>query len=70
MIHAVAADVGRGVIYRSAPQFDPEPGVITSLGAETEDPSRRTIFVRYATQHPTAAGQATTAEDLEWEHER
>lgn len=67
MIDPTEADIGRGVIYRAAPQFEAEPGVITSLGHPTSDPSRRTIFVRYATQHPTAGGQATTADDLEWE---
>lgn len=67
MIEPTETDVGRGVIYRAAPAFVAEPGVITSLGAPTIDPRRRTIFVRYATQHPTAGGQGTNAEDLEWE---
>lgn len=67
MIQPTESDIGRGVIYRAAPAFEAEPGVITSLGRETPEPGRRTIFVRYANQHPTAPGQGTYADDLEWE---
>lgn len=69
MINPTEADIGRGVIYRCAPAFEAEPGVITSLGREADDPRLRTIFVRYATQHPTAPGQGTYAGDLEWENQ-
>jgi len=71
MIEPTEADIGRGVIYRCAPEFKAEPGVITSLGREQPDrPDLRTVFVRYATQHPTAGGQGTNAGDLEWEFPR
>jgi hypothetical protein len=65
MIKPTQDDIGRGVIYRTAPAFEAEVGMITSLGPECKDPRRRTIFVRYILSGWGA--QATNAEDLEWE---
>lgn len=49
--------IGSGVLYR--PAWGPtEDGVITGV-------SERMVFVRYASQHPGAAGQATYPGDLE-----
>ena len=62
VITPTQADIGRGVVYRGHPPgAEAEPGVITSVGADC-------VFVRYATQHPAASGQATDPRDLEWEH--
>lgn len=64
MIKPTEADIGRGVIYRGGhPNAEAEPGVITSF-------NERVVFVRYATQHPSAAGQATDPQDLTWEFGR
>jgi hypothetical protein len=58
MINPNEFDIGIRVSY--CPGFgDKEYGVITSI---TED----FVFVRYAKQHPSANGQATKREDLEW----
>ena len=62
MIEPTESDIGRGVVYRGHhPGAEAEFGVITSVGADC-------VFVRYATQHPAANGQATDQRDLEWEH--
>ena len=59
------AGIGRGVVYTPR-NLDGRPllhkredGVITSV-------SDRFVFVRYAGQHPTAAGQATEPDRLEF----
>lgn len=46
--------VGDAVIYTPHPGAPPEDGVVTGLSG---DPSL--VFVRYASQHPGASGQAT-----------
>ena len=60
MINPTDDDVGRGVVYQASyPDAPREDGVITSF-------NEWSVFVRYATQHPSAPGQATSREDLEW----
>ena len=56
-------DIGRGVVYQAHPDAPYEDGVITSLNASY-------VFVRYASQHPGANGQATPYNKLKWLHER
>jgi len=58
MINPTKKDIGRGVVYSSYPN-QKENGAITSF-------NDRVVFVRYAKQHPSANGQATSREDLEW----
>lgn len=53
-----ASDVGRSVVYRGH-AGEREEGVITSVG-------ERYVFVRYRSQHPSAPGQATDPDQLEW----
>ena len=57
MIHPCEQDVGRGVIYRTAPAFEAEFGIITSFNDHC-------VWVRYG-KGPTS--QATDRSDLEWE---
>lgn len=52
------SDIGRSVIYRGH-AGEMEEGIITSF-------NDKYVFVRYRRQHPTAPGQATSAEQLEW----
>ena len=49
-------DIGRQVVYRTAPNFEPEEGVITSFNESH-------VFVRYGT---SVTSQATNRDDLEW----
>lgn len=56
-IQPTEADIGRKVIYRSAPEFLPEEGVITSIGRIGN------VFVRYGAG---ATSQSTDAGDLDW----
>lgn len=58
MIEVTENDIGKGVVY--CPKYgEREDGVITSI-------SDSFVFVRYKKQHPSANGQATKREDLEW----
>lgn len=50
-------DVGRKVIYRAAPGYEPEEGVITSIGRIGN------VFVRYGS---AVNGVSTSKEDLDW----
>ena len=60
MINPTDKDIGRGVVYQASyPDAPREDGVITSFNAHT-------VFVRYAKQHPSQPGQATSREDLSW----
>jgi len=60
MINPTEEDIGRGVIYQASyPDAPREDGVITSI-------NEYVIFVHYKNQHPSAPGQATSREDLEW----
>ena len=56
MIDATQEDVGRRVIYRTAPDFEPQEGVITSVGWGY-------VFVRYGLGDTSAQ---TAMKDLEW----
>lgn len=56
-IEPTEADIGRKVIYRSAPDYKPEEGVITSIGRV------RNVFVRYGSGSTSAS---TSIEDLDW----
>lgn len=56
-IEATEADIGRKVIYRAAPSYEPEEGVITSIGRIGN------VFVRYGSQ---AGNQSTDKSDLDW----
>lgn len=51
------ADIGRKVIYRAAPGYEPEEGVISSIGRIGN------VFVRYGSQ---AGSQSTDERDLDW----
>lgn len=51
------ADVGRKVVYRTAPNFEPEEGVITSIGRIGN------TFVRYGASQTS---QSTDNRDLDW----
>jgi hypothetical protein len=56
VIVAVQEDVGRRVIYRAAPDFEPQEGVITSVRDDC-------VFVRYGIGCTSAR---TEMKDLEW----
>jgi hypothetical protein len=49
--------IGSGVVYRGGSSSEGEDGVITNVNDAY-------VFVRYASQHPGANGQATPAERL------
>ena len=49
-------DIGRKVVYRSAPLYIAEEGVITSV-------NKTAVFVRYGSD---VNSQATSREDLDW----
>lgn len=55
-IQPTAADIGRKVVYRTAPNYEPEEGIITSFNESC-------VFVRYGT---SINGIATSREDLDW----
>lgn len=55
-IKVTDADIGRAVIYRAAPNFEPEQGVITSF-------NDKYVFVRYGSG---LRGVATDPDDLDW----
>ena len=56
MINPTEKDIGRQVVYRCAPLFKPEEGVITSY-------NNTCVFVRYGSK---VGSEATSREDLEW----
>lgn len=56
-ISATDSDIGRKVIYRAAPGYEPEEGVITSIGRIGN------AFVRYGSQ---TGSQSTDMRDLDW----
>lgn len=56
-IVAGETDIGRKVVYRSAPQYAPEEGVITSIGRIGN------VFVRYGAG---CTSQSTDMSDLDW----
>lgn len=56
-IVATDEDVGRMVIYRTAPNYEPEEGVITSIGRIGN------VFVRYGSG---STSQSTDMGDLDW----
>ena len=56
MIEPTPEDIGRKVVYRTAPDFKPEEGVITSFNAHY-------VFVRYGASTTSAA---TPRHALEW----
>jgi hypothetical protein len=58
MIQPTHNDVGRSVVYRGH-AGEREDGIITSI-------NEHYVFVRYRNQHPSAPGQATRADQLEW----
>ena len=49
-------DIGRKVVYRTAPNYDADEGVITSFG-------RTIVFVRYGAD---VNSKATSRHDLDW----
>jgi len=55
-INPTDADIGRKVVYRSAPDYKAEEGVITSF-------NERVVFVRYGAGVTSAA---TERRDLDW----
>jgi len=55
-IKVVESDIGRAVVYRTAPNFEPEQGVITSFNAKY-------VNVRYGN---SIRGVATDPADLDW----
>ncbi len=55
-IEATEADIGRKVIYRAAPGYEPEEGVITSIGRIGN------VFVRYG----LTGSASTDKSDLDW----
>lgn len=59
MINPTQKDIGRGVVYTGNFGGPREDGVITSFNDHC-------VFVRYEKQHPSAHGQSTRREDLEW----
>ena len=60
MIDPTEKDIGRGVVYQASyPDAPREDGVITSF-------NKNYVFVRYRNQHPSAPGQATNRDDLDW----
>lgn len=50
--------IGRGVVYRSAPDFKPEQGIITSF-------NEKNIFVSFGAR-TMGRGEACNPGDLEW----
>ena len=54
------ADIGRLVIYRTAPNYDPEEGPITSF-------NKNWVFVRYGRGSTSAA---MDPKDLDWSTQR
>lgn len=56
-INATEHDVGRAVVYRSAPDYKPEQGTITSIGRIGN------VFVRYGSGSTSASTDMT---DLDW----
>ena len=56
-INPTAGDIGRQVVYRTAPNYEAEEGVITSFNDHY-------IFVRYGAE---ANSKATSWEDLDWQ---
>ena len=61
MVEPTPSDIGRSVVYQGGHPDDRDEGVITSFNAHV-------VFVRYRSQHPSAPGQATNREDLDWSH--
>ena len=55
-INPTQRDVGRNVVYRTAPNYEAEEGVITSFNDQC-------VFVRYGS---AANSQATSREALDW----
>lgn len=55
-IEPTERDIGRAVVYRTAPMFEVEEGVITSFNDHC-------VFVRYGAKKHS---QATSREDLDW----
>ena len=55
-IKVAEGDIGRAVIYRTAPNFEPEQGTITSF-------NDKYVFVRYGNG---VRGVATSPDDLDW----
>ena len=51
-------DIGRGVVYRTAPNFEPQQGTITSF-------NDKFIFVSFGTR-TMRRGEACAPEDLEF----
>jgi hypothetical protein len=55
-IKVTVADIGRAVVYRTAPNYEPEQGIITSF-------NDKYVFVRYGS---SIRGVATDPDDLDW----
>ena len=55
-INPTQADIGRQVVYRTAPRYDAEEGVITSV-------NKTIVFVRYGSD---VNSKATSRHDLDW----
>jgi len=51
------SDIGRAVVYRAAPDYKPEQGIITSIGRIGN------VFVRYGLGSTSAS---TDIGDLDW----
>lgn len=56
-IQATEKDIGRAVVYRAAPEYLPEQGIITSIGRIGN------VFVRYGLGGTSAS---TDMRDLDW----
>jgi len=54
----VASDIGRGVIYKTAPDFRPQQGYITGF-------NNSYVFVAFG-QRTMGRGEACTPESLDW----
>ena len=55
-INPIQSDIGRKVVYRTAPNYEAEEGVITSLAGPL-------VFVRYGA---SVISQGTSLGDLDW----
>ena len=57
-ISPIKSDIGRKVVYRTAPQFEPEEGIITSYNDSC-------VFVRYGEQ-PNSKATSRCDLDFVW----
>lgn len=57
-INPIETDIGRKVVYRAAPLYEPEEGILSSLSKVDN-----AVFVRYGN---AVSGTATFTSDLDW----